>query len=257
MHEGRTIFCVMQPEAELRARLYSLVHRGMPGDIAFYRHEAQNKRSVIELGAGTGRILREVAGEVRNAVGIEHSAGMIAQATDLPENAVILHADACAFSVDQQFDLVIIPYNALFAFGGIDRMRQALQCARKHARTGATLLFDCYVLNDDDYALLLPVDQEQIATVIDQGRSIAVFEWEEPLTTPRSFTMAYRYEITMPNGSVDVMEDRVHHHWLPPMAMERLLRAAGWRLIGLEAAFTRVPLAPDDIHLVGRAVAME
>ena len=110
----------MRPEAELRARLYSLVHRGMPGDLAFYRHEAQNKRSVIELGAGTGRILREVAGEAHIAVGIEHSAGMIALAEGLPQNATVVHADACAFNMDQRFELVLIPYNAPFAFGGVD-----------------------------------------------------------------------------------------------------------------------------------------
>jgi len=239
-----------------KARLYTLVHRGNAGDVAFYTRLAHQRRAILELGAGAGRITAATAAVAQQVVGIEHWEGMLAEAEPMPDNADLLLGDACNFALDTRFDTVVVPYNALFAFGGRDKIIAALRCARAHADDGAKLVFDCYVLNDDDDALLLPVQEELIASIIDNGRRINVYEWESPLPGPRAFQMQYRYEISTTDGKQYSVQDTIAHHWLPPDEMDSVLSAAGWRLDRIEAAFEDRSLQEDDVQMVIRGTAV-
>lgn len=233
-----------------KARLYTLVHRGTPGDVEYYVEAARNRRSVLELGAGAGRISKAVATVANRVVGIEKSKGMLAEAGHVADNIDLILGNACGFRLETTFDAIFIPYNTLFALGGRSRIIQALRCARQHADKNAQIIIDCYVLDDCDDSLLLPVQEELIASIIDDGHRINVLEREEPLSEPRSFQMVYRYEIIGPDGVRTQLEDRISHHWLPPSEMKDVFAAAGWRLDRVEAAFEGRSLREDDVHMV-------
>ena len=132
----------------------------------------------------------------------------------------------------------------------------ALRCARQHATKDALLIMDCYQLTDEDDQLLLPVEEEVIASIIDNGKRIQVYEREEQLPHPRAFRMVYRYDIAIPSGERHTLEDSIDHYWVPPCDLARLLASAGWRLDRLEAAFEHRALEDDDPHIVVRGSAV-
>ena len=240
-----------------KSHLYTLVHRGTPGDVEYYVEAARNRRAILELGAGAGRITKAAAQVAKRVVGIEKWEGMLAEVGQIADNVELILGNACHFRLETTFDTVFIPYNTLFALGGRTRIIEALRCARQHVDKNAQLIIDCYVLDDCDDTLLLPVQEELVASIIDNGRRINVFEREEPLPEPRSFQMVYRYEITGHNGVQEYLEDSISHHWLPPSEMRHVFTAAGWRLERMEAAFGGQRLQRDDTHMVLRGTAAE
>ncbi len=52
------------------ARLYELLHVGNPGDVEFYVQQSEGASSVLELGAGFGRILSQLT-HLPRAVGLD------------------------------------------------------------------------------------------------------------------------------------------------------------------------------------------
>ncbi|MEZ4265484.1 MAG: class I SAM-dependent methyltransferase [Myxococcota bacterium] len=73
-------------EPAARARVYDLLHRGTPGDIAFYRHVCAGAASVLELGCGSGRVLVELARAGLTMTGLDHDPAKLARAVAEPEH---------------------------------------------------------------------------------------------------------------------------------------------------------------------------
>ena len=55
----------------LSAELYALTHRGTAGDVGFYRRACAGASSVLELGCGSGRLLKRLARPGRQLVGLD------------------------------------------------------------------------------------------------------------------------------------------------------------------------------------------
>ena len=58
------------------AKLYSLVHRGTPGDVPFYREACADAGAILELGCGYGRILEALAMPDRLLIGLDRDPGL-------------------------------------------------------------------------------------------------------------------------------------------------------------------------------------
>ena len=65
--------------------LYALLHRGTPGDEAFYVEHCRGQR-VLELGAGYGRLMPALADVASEYVGLERDPGMLRLATAALDN---------------------------------------------------------------------------------------------------------------------------------------------------------------------------
>jgi SAM-dependent methyltransferase len=61
----------VDPAARRLARLYALVHRGNAGDVDFYVRACAGAARVLELGCGTGRVLRAVAEVAGHVTGLD------------------------------------------------------------------------------------------------------------------------------------------------------------------------------------------
>jgi dTDP-3-amino-3,4,6-trideoxy-alpha-D-glucopyranose N,N-dimethyltransferase len=98
------------------AAFYDAAHGDRASDIAQVRSCIErfmpSARSLLELGCGTGAVLADLATDMR-VVGIDASPEMLAIAAENVGRAQLVEADMTAFSLDDQFDVVICIYNSI------------------------------------------------------------------------------------------------------------------------------------------------
>lgn len=111
-------------ERGLSAAFYDTVTAADPrleGDLAIYADLAPEGGSVLELGAGTGRLAFALAGLGFSVIGIEIAPAMLAQASakqaelppELARRVELRRGDMTSLSLKRTFDLVICPYFTL------------------------------------------------------------------------------------------------------------------------------------------------
>jgi SAM-dependent methyltransferase len=91
--------------------------------------------SVLELGCGTGRILRPLAALGHSVHGADDSAGMLAYATGLPTTRGPIES----LQLDQTFDVVLLASTMLNASPG--QRSDFLRTVRRHLSPGGTAVF--------------------------------------------------------------------------------------------------------------------
>src|SRR6188768_1681102 len=114
------------------AELYGLVHRGTPGDLAFYARVCAGARAVLELGCGYGRLLPALAGVVHSYVGLDCDAGLLRLAR---RERAALH---------EPFDRILIPHSGVFCLQSDADVLDCLRCVRAHLRDDGELVLDSY-----------------------------------------------------------------------------------------------------------------
>ncbi|KAB1198633.1 MULTISPECIES: class I SAM-dependent methyltransferase [Haloferax] len=101
-------------------------------DVSYYVDRATDVDGrVLEVGCGTGRIYLELLREGVDADGIDLSTGMLdqlrANAAEEGLDPDVWHADMRAFSVDDPYELVIVPFRAFLHTLTIDDQLAALR----------------------------------------------------------------------------------------------------------------------------------
>jgi SAM-dependent methyltransferase len=133
------------------AALYQLQYANYRDDIAFYSRLAErlNVTKILELGAGSGRVSIPLARRGFEVTGLELSPKMleIGRENATLEGAKVnfVQGDARDFKVDQQFPLVIAPFNALMHLYSLADQDKALGCIKAHLEPGGVFAFDVYV----------------------------------------------------------------------------------------------------------------
>jgi cyclopropane fatty-acyl-phospholipid synthase-like methyltransferase len=70
--------------------------------------DLNEKMEVIDFGAGTGLLSRNVALHVKSLLGIDTSSGMLAKLNELGcENISTLHLDICEYKTEKQYDGIV------------------------------------------------------------------------------------------------------------------------------------------------------
>jgi len=97
---------------------YPSVQQYFDSEIAFVRDQLQGTERVLELGAGYGRIMKELAPSCKEIIGIDIAEGNVAfgqtYLRDAP-HAKLLVMDAHKLQFDEPFDVVLCMQNALSA----------------------------------------------------------------------------------------------------------------------------------------------
>ncbi len=227
--------------------LYTLLHRGSPGDVAFYRRVCDGAGSVLELGCGDGRVLAALRAPGRTLVGLDLHPGMVEAArARLADDAAVHLGDMADFALDARFDRVIVPFTGFYCLPDDDAMVACLRAVRRHLAPGGRLVFDAYPGEPLLEVGAFDPRWEAVAEVEAGGRRWLIHERDHNWPADRRIDVSYRH--VADDGAV--VEYTLRHHYLIAADVPRLLAAAGLRLRGLWGDFDGRPFDPDGERLV-------
>ncbi len=117
----------MDPNAhfyETIARFYDAENSAMIEDLPLYSELAEESGApILDVGCGTGRVTLALAEDGHRVIGIDHSEQMLARGRRKLESqpalkplVTFLHGDVRTTALDQQFRMIIVPYNGLTQF---------------------------------------------------------------------------------------------------------------------------------------------
>ncbi|MBU0552187.1 class I SAM-dependent methyltransferase [Myxococcota bacterium] len=219
------------------ADLYTLLHRGEPGDVDFYRRACEGASRVLELGCGAGRVLAGLRAPGRRLVGLDDHEGMLALARQRVEGATFRRGDMRDFALGERFDRVLIPYNGLFALDGPEGVIRALTAARVHLAEGGRVLFDVYAFDPLNGAEEADEDFEHLTSVEHGGVALRISTMEAPIKG--GWAVTYRHE-----GGGAVVEYTLRHKLIAPELWPSLAARAGLRVMDHWGGFKGEPPSP-------------
>ncbi len=219
----------MKKPESFNPQLYTMLHTGTDGDVAFYRKFCEPGLRVLELGCGAGRITIPVCKNGCDVVGLDAHRGMLQMAREKALNTkhmkgslALVQGDMRKFSFASLFDRVIIPFNSLYCLGGKDGIEQCLRCVFEHLAPDGKLAFDCYAMNRGD-APFEPL-QGWLTTLKDGEEYIDVYEHTVQDLYEKSFLVTYTHKFN--HGEVEGYILR--HHYLYIDEFEPMLRRLGF-----------------------------
>lgn len=131
------------------ASSYDRRYEARSEDVDFYKRRAKGK-SVLEYGAGTGRVTLPLARAGSSVMAVDVSEPMLdllrervaAEAKATQKRVVIKKGDMRTFATSRRFDLVIAGFHTLCHLYSIDDIRTFLKQAYRHLAPGGHLEFD-------------------------------------------------------------------------------------------------------------------
>ena len=250
----------MNPQLQYDAELYELIHRGTPGDTAFYVQMVQGAERVLELGCGYGRILQALSKTYPdlNLTGIDHHPGLLRAAQGrLPNKVKLLEGSICQFSLGQKFDVILAPYSTLWCLKNDAEVKACLECVCEHLCSGGRFIFDAYAADGFHKQGLWPTEEEEtfVAEVHGENQGYRVFERSDWLREQQSFVVRYRYE-PVRGVKEESVETVIHHRYLLSPQVRYALEGVGLTELSFWAGFGHEPWYPEADHLVVAATQL-
>lgn len=246
----------MEEYDRIDAEFYDYYSTGMPGDVPFYVEEAIKAGSpVLEIGCGTGRITFPIAQAGVSIIGLDRSPSMLAVARRKlikldPETQARIElnwGDMRDFSLDQRFNLIMIPFRAFMHLLTVEDQRQALTCIHTHLAEGGKVIFnifdprlDIIVGHFGSHGTALKMDDEFIHPIT-QHRVI-VWDTRQYDQEKQILAQYFIFEELDEDGKL------VGKHYVPlnlrysyRFEMQHLLELCGYRVEALYGNFDRSP----------------
>lgn len=140
---------------------------------------------MLELGSGSGRLLRALAEPGRTLCGLDWDAGLMRlcreAVAELPapsrRGVKLVRADMRSFALRRRFERAILPYNALYC---LLSLRDVERCFRAvHAALEPQGIFSFDVWNADGLVseeLTAETEDEELASIVHRGKIWSVVE---------------------------------------------------------------------------------
>ncbi len=234
--------------------LYSLVHAGTPGDIAFYLERTQEGQHVLELGVGYGRVMAALARAGRYVTGVDLHPGLLALAAQrvatLPEamraRTELYEGDMSRLDLTiptgASFDCAIIPYSGLWCLLDDDAVRGCLRGVRSLLKPGGHLLLDAYA-GDSFHDECIPQDQDEdqldeVAVIVAGEKAFDVYEKSSWDRIGQRLLATYVYAAT--DGS-EQHSFQIDQRYLLRQQLELLLEESGFAVQAVWGDFEGCP----------------
>lgn len=149
--------------------------------------------SVLELGCGTGRLLRAFRQRVPVVCGIELSS-TLAEWGRAHDRGEILVGDMSDFALGRQFDLIFSSANTIRHVRSDDAIAHMWSCIRAHLEPGGVFIADLQLGLADDAAEV----GRPVVWVVARGQTEVRASWlvvEPPLPTRRYCAIEYTFEV--------------------------------------------------------------
>ena len=237
------------------ARHYDRVYaslRDPSGDVDWYRRLAREAAGpVLELGAGTGRVLLAMAAEGLPCVGLEAAQAMLDEMRrkPLPSNVELVQADMRSFALPQRFALIAAPFRVFQHLESVEDQLACLGCVRRHLAPGGRFAFDVFAPDPAQLAIAAQPETED-ARYQAGGEQVVRYVGVRVERGRQRLHVAMRYEKRL--GDQRLGEDRTEFtmRYFYRYELEHLLTRAGFGRIEIHGGFGGEPLADDSRDFV-------
>jgi SAM-dependent methyltransferase len=249
------------------AEMYDALHAGRAADVDYYTALARESGGpVLELGAGTGRILRAIAAAGVDVVGVDSSPEMIERlrihlsSDDVATRSRVrvVEGDMTRFRLGERFALVIAPFRGFLHNVTREEQLACLQRCHEHLRPGGLLALDVFLPS-------LPIMAASHGSMeglwrwtdsfeLSEGRAVTFSEATVYAPEAQRLTTSHRYDVRGPDGTlVRSLIQVLELAYVYPGDMRDLLATTGYRDINLEGGFDGSPIDESSSEIVVRA----
>lgn len=226
----------------------SLVDRG---DLDLWRALAKEHRgaAVLELGAGTGRVTRVLAGPAGTAVALDLNLEMLRRAGPglARRGAHRVVADMRSFELAEEFELIVAPNDPFSHLRKASDRDRALRQAARHLAPGGRLVLDTLWLPGDELAEAAGPGGRLVERTASTERGPLQIRARWRCDVPRRrCDIDYAY---LEEGEVVARSVFRGRYWTRE-EVERRFRRAGLEVRRLWGGYDRSPWRPDAACLV-------
>lgn len=201
-------------------------------------------RSLLELGAGTGRLAVELARSGLRVLGIDASSEMVERANERrrqlgAEEISFLTADATRFRAERRFDAVIACFHVLNYMTTPQALAAAFATAAVHLEPGGLFLFDSW----HGPAVRAQGPETRVRDLVVEGKPVVRVAEPHHDPTRQTVDVHYRFFIQSPSTKTWELLEETHH--LRYLFREDIVAAchdAGFELVRDEAWLSGAPL---------------
>lgn len=233
----------MYSDAEAAA-LYNVLNPWGPSD-SFYLARVMRSRDVIDVGCGTGTLLRRarLEGHAGRLVGIDPDPAMLDVAKTRNDIEWVL-GTAASMSWDREFNLAVMASHAFQCLVDDEDLRGSLEAIRRALRSGGEFAFETRnpaVREWESWRPSNPIDVADPA-----GRRLRiVYEVEEVDGDMVTFT-----ESTFARDGTNLRADRATLRFLDPASLDRFLIDAGFSIVTRAGGWNDEPMEQTSAEIV-------
>src|SRR5215469_12696130 len=229
-------------------------------DAGFYCELArQCGGAVLEIGCGTGRILRAIAREGIEIHGVDNSAPMLATLQESlmrekPEirDRVSLHAvDMRDFRLGRRFPLVTIPFRPLQHMHTVADQVRALTSAAAHLESDGILAFDVFYPKFERLPLRIGEEQLEAEWSPEPGTIIRRFfrkDWFDKIR--QSFTITFLFRVYRNDQLACEEQETLSMSYYTYPHLGALFLLAGLEPIAEYGSFAKTPLDNNSEEMI-------
>lgn len=231
-------------------------------DIGFFVEAAKEARgAVLELGAGTGRVLIPTARWGIDIVGLDASAAMLdvcrrrldEEPESVRKHVTLVLGDMRQFDLGQQFALITIPFRPFQHLVTVTDQLACLACVKKHLATGGTFVLDLFNPSLDALANR-PIGKEVDDTpefVVPDGRRVRRRARIAAHDRARQVNeVELIYYVTHPDGREERLVHAFPMRYLFRYEVEHLLSRAGFAVKHVYGGYDKSPFGADPGELI-------
>lgn len=245
--------------------LYALLHRGTPGDEAYYRDACRGVDRVLELGCGYGRLIPALARVCSRYRGLDLDPGLLKLArrerrnlsVELRSRVRLGLGDMRDFTFRERFDRILIPHSSLYCLRNHRDVMRCLRRVREHLAEDGELVFDCYSADsfhhDLDESTMTGRERDELTEVEHAGVRYVVFERARWKKNEQRLLVTYEYQGD--DGSLRI--GKIVHRYFLRDELAMLLRSAGFEIVETAGGFDHRRFTKRSQQLVVRARASD
>ena len=244
---------------DIIARYYDAENELFIEDLPFYDELAEEYGSpIVDIGAGTGRVLIHLAQSGYKTLGIDYSEEMLAIARrklqvlpDLESNIKLIQADIREYIDQNQYPLILIPYNGFMHLGEQEDQLKVLQRIPQMLTEEGILVIDLpnggeISATEDDGRIVLERTfyEPQHGHLVMQQTVSAINRLEQKLY------ITWIYDEVTADGTLKRTVAPQTLRYVFASEMKLLLRLAGLELIEIYGDYERNPFVEGSERMI-------
>lgn len=248
----------VDPYAQIAA-LYDLEHDVFDDDIDLYLGMLNTVEGpVLEMGAGTGRLLIPIAEAGHPITGLDSSSEMLARArarvaTNPKIRNVTLHQGDMRDAVDAPggpFGLAIFSLNALMHLETPGDQRAALESSRLSLRPGGYVIIDLINPSQEQLQHLTSQSHLEGTWTLDDGSVVDKWSHRDLYSADQILDTVIWYDTVRVDGSLQRTRTQFPHRYIHPYELEMMLELTGFSSWNVYGSYDLGPLTDESDRLI-------